>query len=88
MHLSREMPPLSSNPVLIKLRNEAPLVVATTLTKSMWYTSSLRFISFHEKVGWSDQIFLSKIKINKKYSLIVVTIRSITVVVSCIYVKY
>ena len=40
------------------------------------------------KVEWSDQIFLSKQKINKKCSLIVVTIRSITVVVSCIYVKY
>ena len=39
-------------------------------------------------VGWSDQIFLTKQKINKTCSLIVVTIRSITVVVSCIYVKY
>ena len=39
-------------------------------------------------VGWSDQIFLTKQKINKKCSLVVVTIRSITVVVSCIYVKY
>ena len=39
-------------------------------------------------LGWSDKIFLLKQKINKKCSLIVVTIRSITVVVSCIYVKY
>ena len=39
-------------------------------------------------VGWSDQFFLSKKKLNKKCSLIVVTIRSITVVVSCICVKY